>query len=198
MFGVKNHEKTRSGYKKRFRCRAKSVRCIRGRSQYSETSLRNIAAKTSQWNAIAKSHGETPRRDSTMKHHGGAHREALQQNVTAKYIGEALRRKAASKADRKTTPSRGREILPSGAAACEINEKGETPLLFRLDFRVFPVICFWFRSAGTETTGLFSRICKLSVHRKPRIFFPGFRTERRGSRVFRSRCAFAIPRIIRG
>ena len=92
----------------------------------------------------------------------------------------------------------GREILPSGAAAREVNEKGEIPLLFRLDFRVFPVICFCFRSAGTEATGLFSRICKLSVHRKPRIFFLGFRTERRGSRVFRSRCAFAIPRIIRG
>lgn len=85
------------------------MRCIRGRSQYSETSLRNIAAKTSQWNAIAKSHGETPRRDSTMKHHGGAHREALQQNVTAKYIGEALRRKAASKANRKMAPPRGWE-----------------------------------------------------------------------------------------
>lgn len=91
-----------------------------------------------------------------MKHHGGAHREALQQNVTAKYIGEALRRKAASKANRKMAPPCGREILPSGAAACEINEKGEMPLLFRLDFRVFPVICFCFRSAGTETTGSFS------------------------------------------
>lgn len=110
------------------------MRCIRGRSQYSETSLRNIAAKTSQWNAIAKSHGETPRRDSTMKHHGGAHREALQQNVTAKYIGEALRRKAASKANRKMAPPCGREILPSGAAAREINKKRRAASPF---FRIF-------------------------------------------------------------
>ena len=69
-----------------------------------------------------------------MKHHGGAHREALQQNVTAKYIGEALRRKAASKANRKMAPPCGREILPSGAAAREINKKRRAASPF---FRIF-------------------------------------------------------------
>ncbi len=188
MLDVKNHEKTRSGYKKRFRWRAKSVRCIRGEGIAAEKPLRKVTAKY---------RGEKPRRNSTKKQHSRTSRGASRRNVTAT-LHQRYGEKPHRKADPKTTPSRGREILPSGAAACEVNEKGEMPLLFRLDFRVFPVICFCFRSAGTEATGLLSRICKLSVHRKPRILFLGFRTERCGSRVFRSRCAFAIPRIIRG
>ncbi len=46
--------------------------------------------------------------------------------------------------------------FPSGAAAREINKKRRAASPFFSNFRVSPVICFCFRSAGTETTGSFS------------------------------------------
>lgn len=83
----------------------------------------------------------------TAKHYSKTSRR----NISVKRYGEKPHRKPIEKQRRRAGGN-----FPSGAAACEINEKGETPLLFRLDFRVFPVICFWFRSADTETTGSFS------------------------------------------
>ena len=103
----------------------------------------------------------------------------------------------ARKGERKTMPPRGRGIIPSGAAAREVNKKGELPLLF-FEFSGITRYLLLFPQCGHGNDGIILRICKLSVHRKPRILFLGFRTERCGSRVFRSRCAFAIPRIIRG
>lgn len=59
----------------------------------------------------------------------------------------------ARKGERKTMPPRGRENSLPARRRVRSTKKGEPPLLFFLNFRVLPVICFCFRSAGTETTG---------------------------------------------
>ena len=87
--------------------------------------------------------------------------------------------------------------FPSGAAAREVNKKGELPLLF-FEFSGITRYLLLFPQCGHGNDGIILRICKLSVHRELRILFLGFRTERCGSHFLRSRCAFAIPRIIRG
>ena len=94
-------------------------------------------------------------------------------------------------------PPRGRENSIPARRRVRSTKKGELPLLF-FEFSGITRYLLLFPQCGHGNDGIILRICKLSVHRKLRILFLGFRTERCGSHVLRSRCAFAIPRIIRG
>ena len=65
----------------------------------------------------------------------------------------------ARKGERKTMPPRGRGIFPSGAAAREINKKGELPLLF-FEFSGITRYLLLFPQCGHGNDGIILRICK--------------------------------------